>query len=175
MWHPEMFQLAGRPSTYSAERGGVIAGSDTVKLFPGAASVLRRFLPGNDARLAEVKVGVASSTDEPAYARTCLDALRVDPERGETIGDIVEYRQVYPGAKGRSHFPALRAETGVPYDRMLFFDDCTYGDNCGEVATQCPGVACVRTPHGLTEALFDGGLAAFARGERGVLNVPVFV
>lgn len=170
LWEPEMFQIS-RPTSYDAKRGGVVAGHDTVRLFPGAAAVLRRFLPGVDPRLAEVRVAVASSTTEPGYARICLGALLVDPSRGEAIEDIVDYQQVYPGSKGRAHFPALHAQSGVPYDRMLFFDDCTYGDNCADVAVRCPGVGCVRTPDGLTEALFEAGLAAFARGERGVLQL----
>ena len=53
---------------------------------------------------------------------------------------------------------------------MLFFDDCTYGDNCQTVADACVGVTCVRTPNGLTEELFDAGLAAFARGASGVVQ-----
>ena len=27
--------------------------------------------------------------------------------------------------------------TGVPYDRMLFFDDCNWSDNCRDVETRC--------------------------------------
>merc|ERR1712150_19650 len=135
----------------NAKRGGVAAGGETVRLFPGAAAVLRSFLPDGPLRAAGMKVAVASSTTEPAYARVCLESLLVDPDRSETVADLVEYRHIYPGSKGRCHFPALQAETKVPYERMIFFDDCTYGDNCRDVATQCPGVACVRTPDGLTE------------------------
>ena len=68
------------------------------------------------------------------------------------------------------HFPNLHAETGIPYDQMIFFDDCTYGDNCANVASHCPGVTCVRTPDGLTEEDFVLGLAAFAAGKRGVIK-----
>jgi len=53
---------------------------------------------------------------------------------------------------------------------MLFFDDCTYGDNCANVASHCPGVTCVRTPHGLTEEDFKLGLEAFAAGKKGVIK-----
>jgi hypothetical protein len=53
---------------------------------------------------------------------------------------------------------------------MLFFDDCTYSDNCADVASKCKGVTCVRTPQGLTEALFEAGLEAWAAGKRGVVQ-----
>ena len=75
-----------------------------------------------------------------------------------------------PGSKGRTHFPALQKETGIPYSEMVFWDDCTYGNNCQDVATNCAGVTCVRTPDGLTEALFQAGLDAFAAGKTGVVR-----
>ena len=75
-----------------------------------------------------------------------------------------------PGNKGRSHFPALQKESGIAYSEMIFWDDCTYGDNCRDVATNCAGVTCVRTPDGLTEALFQAGLDAFAAGKTGVVH-----
>lgn len=53
---------------------------------------------------------------------------------------------------------------------MIFWDDCTYGDNCSDVATKCVGTTCVRTPNGLTLELFEAGLAAFVRGEKGVVS-----
>ena len=36
--------------------------------------------------------------------------------------------------KAKTHFPRLREATGVPYNEMLFFDDCNWGDHCGQVA-----------------------------------------
>lgn len=74
-----------------------------------------------------------------------------------------------PGSKGRQHFPALKEQSGLSYDQMLFFDDCTFGDNCGDVARQCPGTVCVRTPQGLDEERFEAGLRAFASGDVGVV------
>ena len=163
-----MFELDSSPTTYDAARGGVKAGSDTVKLFPGAAAVLRRIL--TEEAFSSVKVAVASSTTEPSYAKRCLAQLPLDPSgaRAETVADIVDFQQIYPGSKGRSHFPALHKESGCSYGDMLFFDDCTYGDNCGDVARACAGTSCVRTPRGLTEELFELGLDGWAAGKRGV-------
>jgi magnesium-dependent phosphatase 1 len=164
-----MFELDSAPTEFDVSKGGVRAGGDVVQLFPGAQAVMRRLL--TDMSFAEVKVAVASSTTEPRYAARCLEVLPADHsgERGERLADLVDFRQVYPGNKGRQHFPALLKETGIAYDNMIFFDDCTYGDNCGTVASACPGTTCVRTPKGLTEALFDTGLAAWADGKRGVV------
>ena len=57
------------------------------------------------------------------------------------MADLIDYRQIYPGSKGRQHFPALLAQSGVGYDQMCFWDDCSYGDNCAEVASRCAGVS----------------------------------
>jgi magnesium-dependent phosphatase 1 len=118
-----------------------------------------------------VRVAAASSTTEPGYAATCLTSLPIDASgsRTERVADLLDFKEIYPGSKGRAHFPALREASGIAYDRMLFFDDCGYVDNAADVARCCPGVACVRTPDGLTEAHFDRALAAFAEGKRGIL------
>jgi magnesium-dependent phosphatase 1 len=168
LWLPEMYELSHAPTNYDADRGGVVAGHETVTLFKGAQTVLTKLLDGS---FGSVKVAVASSTTEPSYANRCLEVLPADPtgQRTEKLADIVDYRQIYPGNKGRQHFPALKIESGVPFDQMLFFDDCTYSDNCRDVARSCPGVTCVRTPNGLTEALFQAGLDAFAKGVGGVV------
>ena len=166
LWSPEMFELHSAPTSFDEQAGGVRAGGEVVRFFPGALAVLRRLI--TDPALASTKVAVASSTTEPAYANRCLDVLVVD--EANTAGGLIEFRQIYPGNKGRSHFPALQKATGLPYSEMIFWDDCTYGDNCRDVAASCPGVTCVRTPDGLTEALFEAGLDAFATGKTGVVR-----
>ena len=170
LWSPEMFELDNAPTKWDAKRGGVKAGSDTVKLFPGARDTLMRLL--TDPTFQECKIAAASSTTEPAYAKTCLEQTPIDlsGERTETMGDLIKYRQIYPGSKGRSHFPKLQEQTGVPYSEMIFFDDCGWSDNCGEVASACPGVTCVRTPKGLTKEEFNLALEGYAKGKKGVLR-----
>lgn len=121
LWSPEMFELSAAPTAFDAAAGGVKAGHDVVRLFSGAAAVLRRLL--TDSQFADVRVAVASSTTEPAYANRCIETLPIDANgaRQERLCDLVEYRQIYPGSKGRQHFPALQKQSGVPYDQMLFF------------------------------------------------------
>ncbi|CAK9085724.1 unnamed protein product [Durusdinium trenchii] len=45
LWSPEMYELSSPPSSYCSKRRGVAAGAQTVRLFPGAEAVLRRFFP----------------------------------------------------------------------------------------------------------------------------------
>ena len=40
----------------------------------------------------------------------------------------------------------LREDTGIPYNEMLFFDDCLRTDYCAIVAKNCPGVVTQATP-----------------------------
>eukprot|EP00966_Prymnesium_polylepis_P037845 878101-Prymnesium_polylepis.1 len=44
LWSPEMYELGAAPTAYDASLGGVKAGHDTVKLFPGAAAVMQLLL-----------------------------------------------------------------------------------------------------------------------------------
>ena len=77
LWSPEMYELTAPPTAYVPSLGGVAAGSDTVTLYSGAAAVLLRLLV--DPMYAQIKVAVASSTTEPAFANRCLDLLPLDP------------------------------------------------------------------------------------------------
>lgn len=59
--------------------------------------------------------------------------------------------------KSQSHFPQIKKHTGMSYDKMLFFDDSNWSDNCGEVERNCKGVVSQRTPHGMQiDELFKG-------------------
>mmetsp|Transcript_14150 Transcript_14150/g.22006 ORF Transcript_14150/g.22006 Transcript_14150/m.22006 type:complete len:80 (-) Transcript_14150:31-270(-) len=77
----------------------------------------------------------------------------------------VQYSEIYPSNKSR-HFKALKASTGIEYRHMLFFDDCTYGDNCADVERGCPGVVTMRTPDGMTVEKWQEGLSKFAKASR---------
>lgn len=170
LWMPEMYELMAPPKTYDRAAGGVRAGRDVVRLFPGAASVLRRCHGESRTTFSNTLFAAVSSTTEPAYARTCLSEIPVDDDRSTRVVDLLTYKQIYPGHKGLQHFPSLLAETGIAYDQMLFFDDCTYSDNCADVSAHCPGVVCVRTPDGLNEQKFELGLKAFDQGLCGVVE-----
>ena len=69
--------------------------------------------------------------------------------------------------KAATHFPAILRETDVPYDEMLFFDDCNWGDHCANVANKCKGVATQRTPRGMQYSEWIQGLKTYNRGKSG--------
>ena len=118
------------------------------------AHLHRRIQAGED-----LLVGVASRCDEPAWARECLRKFIVAP--GVSMMDIVteERCEIYAGSK-RQPLAELKRKTGVPYERMAFFDD--QAGNVQDVAGL--GVHCYLTPRGLRNEIVARGCAAAAAG-----------
>ncbi|PHH86017.1 hypothetical protein CDD83_10872 [Cordyceps sp. RAO-2017] len=67
-----------------------------------------------------VRLGVASRTSAPDLARRLLAMLRLPAAQALDVFDAGT--EIYPGSKMR-HFEALQRRTGIPFERMLFFDD----------------------------------------------------
>jgi magnesium-dependent phosphatase 1 len=63
---------------------------------------------------ADIKLAVASRTEEPDWARKLLRVLN--------IYDWFDYEEIYPTTKER-HFESLRKRSGIEYKEMIFFDD----------------------------------------------------
>jgi len=64
-----------------------------------------------------------------------------------------------------THFKLLHEESGVPYNEMLFFDDCNWGDHVGDVGNVY-GVIGYRTPYGLQLSEFYDGLASYNKAAK---------
>lgn len=129
-----------------------------------------------------MKIAMASSADTPfaeKVGRASLKLLEVIP--GITVWDVLmrdwdnqDVNQIgrqppLSSNKSMTHFPFLKQRTGIRYDKMLFFDDCNWGDHCGMVERNCReedngiGPVTVRTPNGLGEREFRSGMEAYAR------------
>ena len=104
--------------------------------------------------------------------RAAMKGLEVVP--GVTVHDVLtqdfsDGRNLQIGRqpplssdKSRTHFPALKRETGIPYEGMLFFDDSVWSDHCRMVEMNCKGVVTQKTPHGMTPAEWNNGLKKYA-------------
>lgn len=68
----------------------------------------------------EVKLALASRTEEPAWAEEVVHLFKVDGD--SVIVDFTHAREIYPTSKEK-HFRELSAKLGVPLEKMLFFDD----------------------------------------------------
>jgi magnesium-dependent phosphatase 1 len=115
-----------------------------------------------------IRAAVASRTDEPEWARFCMDLLVVGLEEESGDGAVVaststtlsacfgELVEIHFDNK-KHHFHRLHKSTGVPYDEMVFFDN-EYG-NIRTVSSL--GVTCIYTPDGMERKHWDEAKRAF--------------
>jgi magnesium-dependent phosphatase 1 len=185
LWSPEMYTLDHIPTASDKVIGrlgssgegtiAVCSGYEKIRLFPAALKILQDVHVG---KYGNMRIAAASSADTPLAAsigRAAMSLLEVVP--GVTVREV--FARGWPDGfggnlqigrtpplsadKAATHFPLLRAETGISYDKMLFFDDCNWGDHCANVERLCPGVVTQRTPRGLQEREWQLALAAYAR------------
>eukprot|EP00543_Licmophora_paradoxa_P003382 CAMPEP_0202445280 /NCGR_PEP_ID=MMETSP1360-20130828/4120_1 /ASSEMBLY_ACC=CAM_ASM_000848 /TAXON_ID=515479 /ORGANISM="Licmophora paradoxa, Strain CCMP2313" /LENGTH=212 /DNA_ID=CAMNT_0049061469 /DNA_START=146 /DNA_END=784 /DNA_ORIENTATION=+ len=187
-WDQEMFEMSRVPEKSDVVRSdlngrgegvvGVMSGRNKIALHKGSMLALQNHYDG---KFQGMRVAFASSADTPfaeKVGRASLKLLEVVP--GVTVWDLVVGRD-WEGVdvnqigrqpplssnKAKSHFPRLKEATGIRYDRMLFFDDCNWGDHCTMVATGCResdtgvGPVTVRTPRGLGETEWQIGLEKY--------------
>jgi len=162
---------------------GVYSGSHCISMHSGSLRAMQEHARGE--LYPGMKVCFASSADTQfaeQIGRATLKLLEVLP--GMTVWDIVFQRDwdsvdvnqigrrpPLSSNKAQTHFPRLKAATGISYDRMLFFDDCNWGDHCGMVARQCreangKGVVTHRTPYGLKVSDWYKGLELYRQAHR---------
>ncbi|KAL3939921.1 MAG: hypothetical protein SGBAC_005451 [Bacillariaceae sp.] len=186
LWDQEMYTMSSLPGEKIMGdlngRGegviGVMSGGDKISLHKGSLLSLQEH---HDNKYPGMKVAMASSADTPfaeKVGRASLKMLEVVP--GVTVWDLLmrdwdgkDVNQIgrqppLSSNKSATHFPFLRKLTGVRYDRMLFFDDCNWGDHCGMVERNCKeedsgvGPVTIRTPRGLGEKEWYQGIEKYA-------------
>lgn len=187
LWDKEMFEMPAIPTTEDVVRGNlngrgegvvsVMSGRHKISLHAGSLLALQEHADGT---YPGMRVALASSANTPfaeKIGRASLALLEVVP--GVTVWDVlmrdwdgVDVNQIgrqppLSPNKSATHFPRLREATSVGFDKMLFFDDCNWGDHCGQVAAACReangrGVVTMRTPRGLGVDEFRRGMQAFA-------------
>ena len=195
MWSPEMYELSVVPDGSSVIKGklnadgheGCIAvksgDHDQIKLFPDALKILQKFHEGKFGD--EMRIAAASSADTPRavqIGRAAMDLLEVAP--GVTMRSVFNkgWPEGFEGNmqigrspplssnKAETHFPILREATGIPYNKMIFFDDCNWGDHCANVERMCPGVVTMRTPRGMQMNEFERCMELYEKKE--MTNIP---
>jgi magnesium-dependent phosphatase 1 len=187
-WSPEMYELDEIPTPSSIVTGdlgdgaeGCIAvksGRELIRVFPDALKVLQDFHNGHFGN--DMRIAAASSADTPravSIGRAALGLLEVVP--GVTVRSVFArgWPEGFEGNlqigrtpplssnKAATHFPLLKQHTGIAYDKMVFFDDCNWGDHCSAVEKGCPGVVAQRTPQGLQLREFTAALDRYEKKE----------
>lgn len=132
----------------------------TVYLYDGARRVLREL--ALNPRYKDIILAAASSSLEPSYSRACLHHIEIIPD--VTMNQLLIHQEIgrtgHLTSRKTTHFRGLQASSQVPYDEMLFFDDCNWGDHVGDLERTL-GVVGQRTPQGLTFSEFEQGLAKY--------------
>jgi len=154
------FKLPKNPN--SNQKGMIVTDRNgtPITVFDGASYALseinrwRQQKDDTDSAKSNIRVAVASCTNEPSYARKCMDWLVVDD--GSTLASCFDCIEIRPGDK-RKHFESLQRITGIPYEDMCFFDD--YDLNINNVRTL--GVKCFHTPFGMTRDIWEDALDTF--------------
>ena len=114
---------------------------------------------------ADVKLALASSSEEPTFSDSCLEIEIVEGCSMRSLFNDASLRQI--GRRGNlssnkiTHFTQLQKATGVDLSHSLFFDDCNWGDHCAVVANEF-NVVTQKTPNGLQWSEFTAALAKFA-------------
>ena len=184
---PEMYTLQEVPTVDDGIRGmlgefgeGIVAvksGRYKVQLFPDALFILQKIYMGE---YPKIRIAAASSADTPLavrIGRASMSILEIVP--GVSMRDVFD--QGWPASfeahlqigrtapltsnKSKTHFPILRKETGIPYHRMIFFDDCNWSDHVSMVMSACTGVVAQRTPRGLQVSEWEQALAMYAKSQ----------
>ena len=194
-WDQEMFQLRELVDASAAQVLGELvpgdpasvgvvgarSGDAVIRIHAGALRAMQAFHAGE---YPGMRVAAASSADTPLavkIGRSALATLEIQP--GVTAMDVfatgfdagfegnLQIGRTPPlsSNKAQTHFPFLKRETAIPFDKMLFFDDCNWGDHCAAVGNGCRekasglGPVTVRTPRGLQVADWEEGVAAYQK------------
>jgi magnesium-dependent phosphatase 1 len=106
----------------------------------------------------DIRAAVASRTDEPKWARNCMDHLVI--QDGKTIAECFEHDliEIAYGDK-TEHLQRLHKTTGIPYESMCFFDN--EHSNIKTVSRSLPAVKCIYTPDGMTRQHWESAKAEF--------------
>jgi magnesium-dependent phosphatase 1 len=104
-----------------------------------------------------VKAAVASRTDEPRWAKICMEYMVIDD--GSNLASCFESRiEISYGTKV-GHITRLQKSTGIAFEDMCFFDN-EYS-NIRDVSKKLPEVKCYYTPDGMTSASWEQAKADF--------------
>jgi magnesium-dependent phosphatase 1 len=137
---------------------------NTVSLFPGALRALQELYLQRDTAWAGTLVAAASSSEEPSYSAACLDLLEILPgvKMREAFSFFAIGRTGELSSDKRTHFGKIQRESGTDFAKMLFFDDCNWGDHVGKIQA-AHGVLGARTPNGMTYTEWRDALDMYAK------------
>lgn len=150
IWDPEMYQLyGGAPFKQKSPALLVDRKGEEVYLHTGVYECFE-YVKQNG-----IIMAVASTTDEPAWARECLDKF-ILPSAQVSLSSRVDITEIYKANK-QAHMRAICKKAGCDLQDILFIDNQMNNIN----ACQQIGVPSFFTPKGLTTEMWHAALVYF--------------
>ena len=157
-WDPEMYELWGGGAPFKDNQDGTLSDKrgTRVHLLGDVRNILHELK--TDAKWSGAIVAVASTCDEPSWARECIRKFPVGD--GLKMVDVFQENvtEIYKAYGKDNHMRAIAEKTGVSLQEMIFFDNQTNNTSC---VAGMRGPTVVYTPHGVTRELFEEGVARF--------------
>lgn len=160
IWSPDMYILWGGGAPFHPIGDGTkklrdVAGK-TVELLGISGSILHTLK--YDPRWSNTICALASTTDEPNWAKECLEKFVTSPGK-EPLISCVHAPHIYKANK-QTHFRNMKKDyPHIEFSEMIFFDNEM--GNINSVSRL--GVNCVYCPEGLTEDIWLEALSNYAR------------
>lgn len=155
VWRCYIDSCGGPPFIFHEQDGVVLDRRKwEIELFPHSRSVLQAL------REMEVKLALASRTEEPDWAREVIKIFQMD-EDGVSLLDFTHAQEIYPSSKDK-HFNQLASKLGIDFQDMIFFDD--ESRNIHDVSRL--GVTSVHCEDGLCLEALERGLRQFRAARR---------
>ena len=132
VWYPEMYMLWGGGSPFTTQPNGDLVDSSGRKTYlMGAVREIFQELH-TEPQWKGAKVGIASSCDEPSWARECLKKFTVGS--GTPLQAIVDDNliEIYKARSKQEHLTQISKKSGVPFEQIMFLDN--ERGNCNAVS-----------------------------------------
>ena len=178
---------AGAPFTKSPEyeTDGTIltCKSEPVRLLGQVREVMRELYCERAGKWQNTQVGISSRTDQPDWARELLEKFTITTKASKKnmwngsreqdsfcIQDVMNGPIEMESDSKVQHFERISAQTGVPFEDILFFDN--ERGNCLEVAKL--GVVVAYCPDGVSKLLWDISMKAFPTASGKIIGLDVY-
>jgi magnesium-dependent phosphatase 1 len=156
LWAPDMYMLWGGGAPFVVDEDGDLSDCSgrRVRLLGDVARIMYDLHKDPD-----VIVAIASCTDEPHWARECMQKFVVSPKgvaEEVCIADCIDVEEITKGNK-QGHLKRISEATGSELEEMIFFDN--ERGNCIDVAAL--GVTVAWVPEGVTANAWEDSLERY--------------
>lgn len=157
-WDPEMYELWGGGAPFKDNKDGSLSDKQgtKIRLLGDVAAILQELT--TQPKWKDSIVAIASTCDEPKWARECLQKFPLGPKLKMIEVFHPDCMEIYKASGKDKHINTIAQKTGIDVKDMIFFDNQTNNTSC---VAGMKGPTVVYTPDGVTRALFEEGLAAF--------------